>query len=210
MIRLHLIELVGPLVDDGGAFTRTVQDVLAESGLQLRGVADLTEGSAPAHVIATVLGGHGRDDDRALIERLEGEVLRRWTRVAESRECRLAVGAGAWIERRIAAGQRIGVVSNLAPQLATVMLDRVGLPPLMLAEGARQLPHPDAIVAAMMAAAAPRECTTVVARSPAVLLAATQAGVAEVVLQGSGSARWLELVPVTSCIATLSELPHPD
>lgn len=210
MMRLHLIELVGPLVDDGGVFTRTLHEVLAESGLQLRAVADLTEGAPPAHAIGTILGGHGRDDDRAAVEQLESEVLRRWTRIAESRECRVATGAAAWVERRLAAGGNVGVLSNLPRLLTVALLERVGLPALRVAEGERGLPHPDAVVAGMTAVGAARERTAVVARSPAVLLAATQAGVAEMVLVGPGSARWTELVPITSRITALSDLPDPS
>lgn len=208
-MRFHMIELLGPLVDDGGAFARTLHEVLAESGVRLRGAAELTEGSPPAHVIGTILGGHGRDDDRAAVDRLAAEVLGRWTRLAE-RECRLAVGAGAWVERRLAAGGKIGVVSNLPRPLVVTLLERVGLPALPVAEGARGLPHPDAIMEGMAAHGAAREQTVVVARSPAVLLAATQAGVAEMVLVGSGSARWTELVPVTSRVTALSDLPDPS
>ena len=210
MKRLHLIELVGPLVDDAGSFSRTVHDVLAESGLPLRaGAADLTEGAAPGHAIGTMLGGHGRDDDRATIERLEGEVHRRWTRLAESRECRRVDGASEWILRRLAGGDVVGVVTNVPPALAAALLERVGLPALTVAAGERGLPHPDAILALMTAAGVPHHATAVVARSPAVLLAATQAGVAEMVMLGSGSARWMELVPISARITSLSELPDP-
>lgn len=208
--RLHLIELVGPLVDDGGSFARTLHDVLAESGLPLRaGASDLTEGSVPEHAIATVLGGHGRDDDQATVERLAGEVRRRWARLAESRDCRPADGAGAWVARRLAAGGTIGVVSNLPGFLVATLLERVGLPALTVAEGSRGLPHPDAIVAMVAAMAVPTEGVTVVARSPAVLLAATQAGVAEMVLLGPGSARWMELVPIAARYTALRDLPDP-
>jgi phosphoglycolate phosphatase-like HAD superfamily hydrolase len=135
--------------------------------------------------------------------------LRRWARLAESRECRCAAGATEWIARRLAAGGAVGVVSNLPAALVAAMLERVGLPALMVAEGARGLPHPDAIVAIAAATATPPEAVTVVARSPAVLLAATQAGVAEMVLLGPGGARWMELVPITARVATLSELTDP-
>jgi phosphoglycolate phosphatase-like HAD superfamily hydrolase len=206
--QLHLIELVGPLVDDGGAFARTLDEVLAESGVRVRGAAELTEGSPPAHVIGTVLGGHGRDDDAAVVDRLAAAVLGRWARLVE-RECRLVAGAGAWIARRVAAGGKIGVVSNLPRPLVVTLLERVGLPALPVAEGGRGFPHPDPIVAGMADLRVAREETIVVARSPAVLLAATQAGVAEMVLVGSGSARWTELVPVTSRVTALSDLPNP-
>jgi hypothetical protein len=79
----------------------------------------------------------------------------------------------------------------------------------MVAEGARGLPHPDAILAITTTIAVPPDAVTVVARSPAVLLAATQAGVAEMVLLGSGSARWMELVPITARCAALADLPDP-
>lgn len=211
MRRLHLLELVGPLVDDGGRFARTLHDVLAESGLPLRaGASDLTEGSVPEHAIATVLGGHGRDDDPATIERLAGEVRRRWTRLTEGRECRAAAGAADWVARRLAAGGDVCVVSNLPGARVPAMLERMGLPALAVAEGRRGLPHPDAIEAIVAAMAVRKEDVTVVARSPAVLLAATQAGVAEMVLLGSGSARWMELVPVTARYTALGDLPDPD
>jgi phosphoglycolate phosphatase-like HAD superfamily hydrolase len=208
--RLHLVELVGPLVDDGGSFARTLCDVLAAAGLPLRaGASDLTEGSVPEHAIATVLGGHGRDDDQAAVDRLAGEVRRRWARLTESRECRAAPGAADWVASHLAAGGAVGVVSNLPGLLVATLLERTGLPALAVAEGSRGLPHPDAILALADAMAVPRELVTVVARSPAVLLAATQAGVAEMVLLGPGSARWMELVPITARYTALSDLPDP-
>lgn len=209
--RLHLIELIGPLVDDAGVFAHTCQAVLAESGLAVRtGASDLTDGSAPAHAIATVLGGHGRDDDAATVERLVGEVQRRWVRVVEGRGWAPAPGAAEWVARRLAVGGLVGVVSNLPGSLVATVLARAGFPALTVAEGSRGLPHPDAIVAIAAAMAVPREGVSVVARSPAVLLAATQAGVAEMVLLGPGSARWMELVPITARCDTLADLPAPD
>jgi phosphoglycolate phosphatase-like HAD superfamily hydrolase len=210
-MRLHLLELVGPLVDDGGGFARTLYDVLAESGLPMRsGASDLTEGAEPGHAIATALGGHGRDDDRATVARLESEVHRRWLRVAERGECQRAEGAEGWVARRLAAGGQIGVVSNLPADVAATLLERVGLPALVVASGARGLPYADPIVAITAALGVPPEATTVVAKSPAVLLAATQAGVAATVLMGAGSQRWTELVPITARITSLGDLPEPS
>jgi phosphoglycolate phosphatase-like HAD superfamily hydrolase len=208
--RLHLIELVGPLVDDGGSFARTLRDVLAEAGLPMRaGAVDLTEGSVPEHAIATALGGHGRDDDRATVERLASEVRRRWAGVTERREYRGAPGAAGWVAGRLSAGGVIAVVSNLPPALVATVLEGAGLPALPLAEGKRGLPHPDAIVAIGSATGVPVESTTVVARSPAVLLAATQAGVAEMVLLGPEIGGWTELVPISARHAALAALPDP-
>lgn len=210
MKHLHLIELVGPLVDDGGAFARTLHEALAERGLPIRGGAeDLTEGSAPGHAIATVLGGHGRDDDNGAITQLEDEVLRRWARIVTQGACRLAPGADRWVDDRLGSGGAVGVVSNLPTDLVASLLEGVGLPALEVATGARGLPHPDAVVAITTAHGVPRERVTVVARSPAVLLAATQAGITEMVLLGPGSARWMELVPITARVASLSDLTGP-
>lgn len=197
---LTLVELVMPIVDDRGVVAQTLIDVLGETGLLL-GVEAIGAvlGASAAHAVATLLGGHGRSAEDGAI----AEVERRWA-VALGRGD-FAVQPGALEALAILrARASLAVVSNLPEVAVRDWVERT-VPGLAVATGSRGLPHPDAIRAAAESVGVALTAVTVLAHSPAVLLAAAQAAVGRIILVGQGSNRWTELVPVTARVATLAE-----
>jgi beta-phosphoglucomutase-like phosphatase (HAD superfamily) len=197
---LTLIELVGPIVDDRGLVARTLREVIGEAGLSLRPEATAAViGASAAYAVATLMGGHGRLEDEAAV----AEVERRWGAALGRGELALQPGAVDALNAISARGP-LAVLSNL-PEPAVSSWVEQNFSGMAIASGSRGLPHPDAIVAAAAAADVPVGSATVLAHSPAVLLAAAQAGVGRIVLVGPGSSPWTELVPVTARAATLAE-----
>ena len=197
---LTLVELVGPILDDRGLIARTLREATGEAGLSLRPEATAAViGASAAHAVATLMGGHGRLEDEAVI----AEVERRWAAALERGELSLQPGALDALNAMSTRGP-LAVLSNL-PKPAVNSWVEQNFPGMTIAIGSRGLPHPDAIVAAAVAVEVPVGSATVLAHSPAVLLAAAQAGVGRIVLVGPGSSPWTEMVPVTARVATLAE-----
>lgn len=197
---LTLIELVGPIVADRGLVVRTLREVIGEAGVSLRPEATAAViGASAAYAVATLMGGHGRLEDEAAV----AEVERRWGAALERGDLALQPGALDALNSLSARGP-LAVLSNV-PEPAVSSWVEQNFPGMAIASGSRGLPHPDAIVAAAAAADVPVGSAIVLAHSPAVLLAAAQAGVGRIVLVGPGSSPWTELVPVTARVATLAE-----
>lgn len=197
---LTLIELVGPIVADRGLVVRTLREVIGEAGVSLRPEATAAViGASAAYAVATLMGGHGRLEDEAAV----AEVERRWGAALERGDLALQPGALDALNSLSARGP-LAVLSNV-PEPAVSSWVEQNFPGMAIASGSRGLPHPDAIVAAAAAADVPVGRAIVLAHSPAVLLAAAQAGVGRIVLVGPGSSPWTELVPVTARVATLAE-----
>ncbi len=193
-----IVEHVGVVGDDRGSQVRTLLEVLAAWGLTPRpGATDALAGADAAHAVTTLLVGHGHPADPSLV----AEVERRWVRDLVGGGITPIAGAEAILRTEVAR-RPVVVVGNLPPEALEPVLGSV-MPGVMLARAARGLPHPDAIRAVASAHAVPPEALTLLAHSPAMLLAAAQAGVGTIVLVGQANARWTELVPVTARVASL-------
>lgn len=199
-----VVELVGPVVDDGGAFDRTVRDVLADLGVVPRAGAEaLVAGAGARHALATLLGGHGHDAEPELLARAEVEVERRWVALAAAGTLRTAHGAPERLRRAGAAG----LLTGLPPSVATALLEGAGLGDVPIGTAGRTMPHPDAVHDLVgRLGVAPGDVTAVLG-SPAAMLAAAQAGVVRIVACGGGDAPLGELVPVAARVARLADLP---
>lgn len=197
---LTVVELVMPVVDDRGAVAQSLIDVLGESGLSLRleATAAVT-GASAAHAVATLLGGHGRDEeDWAVVE-----VERRWAAALARGDFAVQPGALEALAAHRAQAP-LALVSNL-PEMAVRSWVEQNVPGVAVATGVRGLPHPDALRAAAEAADVAMAAVTVLAHSPAVLLAAAQAAVGRIILVGPDHHRWTDLVPVTGRAESLTE-----
>jgi beta-phosphoglucomutase-like phosphatase (HAD superfamily) len=190
-VRGHLVvELVGPLVDDGGAVARTLGRVLADRGVELRpGAIDQVVGASPAWAVQTLLEGHGRGDLLDDMDTLLGSLVRRWS--DEARTVRPAPGAlGAWQRLRQVA-ERSAVLSAFPREVTEALARAAGLPELdghvidASAEGGP--PRSERLVETIAAwGVSPEAVAAVVSTSPA-MLAALTARCGEVVLCGEGS-----------------------
>lgn len=194
-----IVEHLGVVVDDGGRQMRTLVEVITAAGLHPRpGATEALAGACAEHAVATLLLGHGRDVDPALV----GAVEERWVR--DLRAGLLPLRAGAAERLTVEVGRRpVHLVGNL-PAEAVLGSITGALPGIQVSRGARGLPHPDAILDVAAGQGGSPSDLTVLAHSPAMLLAAAQAGVTDLVLVGQTSARWSTLVPVTACIDTLA------
>ncbi len=145
---LLLLELVGPLLDDGGAIAAAIGAPLVRAGLELRrGAVDQVAGMAPAHAIRTLIEGHGRFE---LLEELDELVL--------SAEQGIATWAGSGPVKPVAdaldgwrhlaaSGARLAVLVAFPGDLAARAAERVGLvvhdSEWLVAADQRGVPHPD-------------------------------------------------------------------
>jgi beta-phosphoglucomutase-like phosphatase (HAD superfamily) len=187
----HLVvELVGPLVDDGGASARTIGRVLADHGVELRpGALDQVVGAAPGWALQTLLEGHGRGDLLDEMDALLGRLVRRWC--DEARTVRPAPGAlEAWQDLRQVA-DRSAVLSAFPREVTEALAHAAGLPVFdgdVIDASAEGGPPRSERLAATIAGwgVSPEAVTAVVSTSPA-MLAALTARCGEVVLCGEGT-----------------------
>jgi hypothetical protein len=184
-----VIELVGPLWDDGGGFARTLVDVVADRGVELRpGAADQVAGAGVAWALATLLEGHGRGDLLGERAALEGEVVRRWALLGGAGSVRPRSAALAALGR-IAGTRPLAVLTGLpgplGERLAAVIAETVPVD-VIQADGPDGLPRPDRITAWLAARGAePSAATALLGSSPA-MLAALAARIGNVCLIGDG------------------------
>lgn len=207
-----MVELVDVLIDDGAGFARTVEEVLAGEGVELRpGSLAQVVGASAGWALATLLEGHGRDADPATVRRLVGEVQHGWDRVARSQGVRLRSGALAAV-RAVADRRPVGLLTALPEAVATTLLATAGAVEmagaLIIADGDSGLPRPGALVSWLAGTAAPGATgTTALMSSAPALLAAIGAGFGDVVLVGEGNPAAVMLAErrVTSIEAGLAD-----
>ena len=122
-----VVELLGPLIDDRGSFTRTLAEVAAGEGVVLRpGALDQVGGGATAWALATLLEGHGRSDLAEGAEELARRVQREWEGMARSGLHRPAPGSAiTWPSLRT--GGAVLVLFGGEPDLARALLEDAGL-----------------------------------------------------------------------------------
>ncbi|MEP6591135.1 MAG: HAD family hydrolase [Gemmatimonadota bacterium] len=127
-IRLVVFDLSGTTVHDGGGVVRrTLRDVLAGAGLELRdgaleGVAGLPKRTA----IRTLLEGHGRDELLDRLDSLHGDFalrMRRWYR--DDPGVREMPGATGTFAALRAAGVRVAIATGFTRDVLDVVLARM-------------------------------------------------------------------------------------
>ncbi|MCA9763211.1 MAG: hypothetical protein KC544_08805 [Gemmatimonadetes bacterium] len=202
-----VVELLGPLIDDRGSFTRTLAEVAAGEGVVLRpGALDQVGGGATAWALATLLEGHGRSDLAEGAEELARRVQREWEGMARSGLHRPAPGSTiTWPSLRT--GGAVLVLFGGEPDLARALLEDAGLGGETRLEvggsGPEGLPRPDAIRRWMVRHhLAPGDVRALV-RSPAAVLAAAAAGCGAVIGVGITEAA-AETLPVTAMATDLA------
>ncbi len=188
--RAVAIELVGPLVDDRGAMSRTLGNTVRAAGFEPRpGALDQVAGAAVTWAVATLLEGHGRQD--MVPSELEGRVRSAWQEAARSAPVLAAPGAVDWWRRLLASGQPVVVFTGLPRETALLIADRAGFGDidglLIDAGGTTGLPRPDALAGRIDALELLAADAMAAASSPSALLAAIAAGIGHVVLVGEGS-----------------------
>lgn len=202
-----VVELLGPLIDDRGSFTRTLAEVAAGEGVVLRpGALDQVGGGATAWALATLLEGHGRSDLAEGAEELARRVHREWEGMARAGQLRPADGAaGAWQALR-AAGPVL-VLFGGAAELARTLLEEAGIggdPEVDIAgSGPDGMPRPDAIRRWMVERGLVPPDVRALVRSPAAVLAAAAAGCGAVTGVGITEAA-AETLPVTATATDLA------
>lgn len=149
---LLVIELIGPLVDDGGAIVAAITAPLLRAGLELRpGAVDQVAGMAPEHAIRTLVEGHGRFE---LLEELDELVLAAEQGIAawaQSGAVRADPQALDGWRHLAAAGASLAVLTAIPGDLAARAAERVGLvvhdSEWLVAADGRGVPHPDHLTA---------------------------------------------------------------
>ncbi len=205
MSRLLVVELLGTLIDDRGAISRTAAEVLRQAGVELPPRAlDQTAGGSPRWALETLLGGHGRDDLGGRLPEMAGEVASRWAEIVGGGRLGQAPGAVSWLDAMTKSGQEFMVFSQLPTALAEEAVRAVGLLALAgrIIEAAP--PDPAAIRAAAAERGGHRESVALVS-SPAGVLAVSGAGIGEVVLVGTASQAAMAL-PVDRWVGAIDEV----
>lgn len=184
-----VVELIGALIDDRGAFARTVVEVLGREGLEPRpGSLDQVAGAAAPWALATLLEGHGRDGDR--LAALVAAVTAGWLELARSGQAR-ARPASVEAVRNAAARRPVGLLTALPAPVAAALLVSCGVdePPgtLLVADGDEGLPRPGVLTAWLVEQPGGGAATALLASAPAIL-AALGARCGEVVVVGGGAA----------------------
>lgn len=184
-----VVEVIGALIDDRGAFAHTMVEVLGREGLEPRpGSLGQVAGAAAPWALATLLEGHGRDGDR--LAALEVEVTARWLELARSGRARARPASVAAV-RSAAALRPVGLLTALPAPVAAALLasSGVGDPPgtLLVADGDDGLPRPGILTAWLAGQPNGGTATALLASAPAIL-AALGARCGEVVVVGEGAA----------------------
>lgn len=221
-IRLVAFDLSGTTVHDGGGVVRrTLREVLAGAGLELRpgaleGVAGLPKRTA----IRTLLEGHGRDELLDRLESLHGDFgarMRRWYR--DDPAVREVSGASATFAALRAAGIRVAITTGFTRDVLDVVLARMNwLGPdspvdvtLASDEVKRGRPWPDAIERLRdTAGQLPSASVAKVGDTPADLQEGTMArcGLVVGVLSGGVSVEALSEQPHDHLLPSIAELPE--
>ncbi|MEO5800648.1 MAG: HAD family hydrolase [Gemmatimonadales bacterium] len=220
-IRLVVFDLSGTTVHDGGGVVRrTLRDVLAGVGLELRegaleGVAGLPKRTA----IRTLLEGHGRDE---LLDRLDSlhadfaSRMRRWYR--DDPAVREVTGATETFRALHAAGIQVAIATGFTRDVLDVVLARLGWvgadSPVNATRASdevkRSRPWPDAIESLRKSAGdLPAAAVAKVGDTAADLQEGTMArcGLVVGVLTGGHAREVLEAQPHDQIIGSLAELP---
>jgi phosphoglycolate phosphatase-like HAD superfamily hydrolase len=185
---LVLIEVIGPLVDDHGAISRTVNDVVTGYGVVLRpGAVDQVAGASAEWALTTLLEGHGRDDLLPELKGMVNSVHVGWAR--EAVRATPASGAVMGWQRLSKRYPSLRAVSSLPPTIINLYLERIApLGPLELLMGAADavhgLPRPHAIREAIRVAGCHASEVMAIGSTGGMLLAAAGAGVAELIQIG--------------------------
>jgi phosphoglycolate phosphatase-like HAD superfamily hydrolase len=193
--RLVVVELIGPVVDDGGAVTRTIADILTRAGLDLLpGAQDRIAGMAPAHALRTLAEGHGRFELVDDLAGLEARCLPALSAWAGTGHARLVSNAIEGWQRLADAGFARAMLTALPAEVATPLAERVGLvvapEEWIVAGDSRGIPHPDRISAHLAGRNAAGSSAALV-QSIGAALAVAAAGCREVVAVGAGGATML-------------------
>lgn len=204
MSKLVLVELVGPLVDDRGAISRTPAEVVAGLGVELFGrPQEQVAGGEGRWALETILGGHGRDDLAHRIPEMLVELHRRWEEMASGAGMRPAPGAARWIEAMARHGREFVVTSQMPVAVAEAVAAGAGLGGLAGRIVAAAPPRPDALAALFGGTRSAAAAVAMVA-SPAAAMAAIGARIGEIVLVGSPAAATTAL-PVDRWVAGIDQ-----
>lgn len=204
-----VVELVGALIDDGGAFGRTLGEVIAREGVEVRpGSLDQVTGAGPSWALATLLEGHGRSETQDRMDALVREVVTRWDSLA--RQGRFRVVEGALVALRTAAAYRpVGLLTGLPSHVAVALLEAAGASEftsaLIPGEGQEGPPRSSSLIAWLQSIERPAADATALLTTAPGLLAAIGARCGDVVLVGEGatSATMLAERQVASLAAAL-------
>jgi phosphoglycolate phosphatase-like HAD superfamily hydrolase len=187
-----VVELIGPVVDDSDAVTRTIADTLTRAGLDLLpGALDRIAGMAPVHALRTLAEGHGRFELVEDVEQLVARTTPSLAAWAASGTARLVPGArDAW-HRLADSGSARALLTNLSSEASAHLVERLGLVveagEWIVADDARGLPHPDRLTAFLGDRHA-ASATVALVQSIGAALSVASAGCRELVAVGAGGA----------------------
>lgn len=184
-----VIEVIGPLLDDGGAISRTYQDLLASEQVVLRpGAVGQVAGAAIEWTLQTLLEGHGRFDLTGEIPTLARRITREMGGLPRAGSIRPARGAEAAWQQVLSAGGPVLLLFGGEPTLVPELFLSAGLPLPTNIEiaggGSNGLPRPDAVKSWLGAAGLAASEARGAVRTPAAALAAAGAGLRSVSLVG--------------------------
>lgn len=188
-----VVELIGPVVDDDGAVSRTIAETLTRAGLDLLpGALAQVAGMAPAHALRTLAEGHGRFELVEQLDQLAGRAAPALAAWAANGHARAAPGAVEAWRQLAAAGVERAMLTTIPVESASRLTTRLGITvdpgEWLVADDGRGLPHPDRLTAHLAGRFAATEVVALV-QSVGAALGAAAAGFREVVAVGNGGAR---------------------
>lgn len=191
-----VVELIGPVVDDGGAVSRTIAEVLTRAGLDLLpGALDQVAGMAPAHALRTLAEGHGRFEVVEELDRLVGRVEAALLDWAGTGQARVAAGALTGWQGLVDAGVERAMLTAIPAEAASRLAGRLGIVvepgEWIVADDAAGLPRPDRLTGHIAGRLAPGEVVAMVG-SVGAALAAAAAGCRVVAVAGGGAAMFAD------------------
>lgn len=220
-IRLVVFDVSGTTVHDGGGVVRrTLREVLAGAGLELRdGALDGVAGLPKRTAIRTLLEGHGRDELLPQVEALHAdfaERMRRWYR--DDPGVREVPGTSDTFLNLRRAGIRVALATGFSRDVLDVILTRLRWTgadspidaTLASDEVKRARPWPDSIDALREGAGQlPSAAVAKVGDTPVDLQEGTMArcGLVVGVLTGGHGREALEQQPHDQIITSVVELP---
>ena len=145
-----VVELIGPVVDDGDAVGRTISDAFTRGGLALLpGSLEQVAGMAPAHALRTLAEGHGRFEMVEELDLLIARTVPTLNAWAGGGTARLVPGAAAAWQALARPDISRAMLTTLPRSAATALAQRLGISVApeewICADDARGPPHPDHI-----------------------------------------------------------------
>lgn len=143
-----VVELIGPVVDDGDAVGRTISEAFTRGGLALLpGALEQVAGMAPAHALRTLAEGHGRFEMVEDLDHLLARTVPTLNAWAIAGTARMVPGAAAAWHALAAPNTSRAMLTTLPRQAAEALAQRLAIAvepeEWICADDLRGPPHPD-------------------------------------------------------------------